>query len=220
MITRNVKYFEKPGRGNTEATIKAARAYLEQTNEIKVVVVASISGQTALKAKKELRAISIPVVCVTGSPSWQNFAEYKLPLIPAPTRIELEKAGVVIVDSVPSSLSDTIEFSFGRYGFHSLTWMFVETLLAIGGYGLKTAVECVLMATDGGYIPPFKEVVSIAGTDRGADTAIVARSTFSSMVFSNDQKKRFVVNEILAMPRNKVFHKSIDMDGWSIEEVK
>jgi len=220
MIERNVRYFEKPGEGNTEATIETVYTYLKENNEVAALVVASISGQTALKIKKELVEISIPIVCVTGSPSWQNYREYELPLVPTATQTELEKAGVIIVDSVPSSLSDTIEFGFARYGFRSPTWIFIETLVAIGGYGLKTAVESVLMATDGGYIAPFKEVLAVAGTKKGADTAIVTRSTFSSTVFSSDSQKRFVLNEILAMPRNKVFYKSIEFGEWNIEETK
>lgn len=220
MIERNVRYFEKPGEGNTEATIEAVRTYLREDNEAAALVVASISGQTALKVKKELVEISIPFVCVTGSPGWQNYPQYKLPLIPETTRAELKKAGVLIVDSVPSSLSDTIEFGFARYGFRSPTWIFIETLLAIGGYGLKTAVECVLMATDGGHVSPFKEVVAIAGTEKGVDTAIVLRSTFSSTVFSSNPQKRFVVKEVLAMPRNKIFYKSIEFGEWNIEETK
>lgn len=220
MIERNVRYFEKPGKENTEATIEAVRAYLKESDEVAAVVVASISGQTALKVKKELAGVPIPVVCVTGSPSWQDYPEYELPLIEPTIRADLEKAGIVIVDSVPSSLSDTIEFSFARYGFRSPTWIFIETLLAVGGYGLKTAVECVFMATDGGYVPAFREVVSIGGSDKGADTAIVARSTFSSTVFSSSAQKRFVIKEILAMPRNKIFHKSIEFGEWNIEETK
>lgn len=221
MIERNVRYFEKPGKENTEATIEAVCDYLkENNNEVASLVVASISGQTALKVKKALAGISIPIVCVTGSPSWQNYPEYELPLVPATTRMELEKAGVLIVDSVPSSLSDTVEFGFARYGFRSPTWIFIETLLAVGGYGLKTAVECVFMATDGGHIPPFKEVIAIAGTDKGADTAIVTRSTFSSTVFSSNPQKRFVIEEILAMPRNKIFYKNIKFGEWNIEETK
>lgn len=220
MIERNVRYFEKPGEGNTEATIEVVRIYLKGDNEALALIVASISGQTALKVKKELAEISIPIVCVTGSPSWQNYPQYKFPLISETTRVELKKAGVLIVDSVPSSMSDTIEFGFARYGFRSPTWIFIETLLAIGGYGLKTAVECVLMATDGGYVSPFKEVVAIAGTEKGVDTAIVMRSTFSSSVFSSNPKKRFVIKEVLAMPRNKIFYKSVEFGEWNIEETK
>ena len=220
MIERNVKYFEKPGKENTKATIEVVRAYLEEDNGAAALIVASISGQTALQVKQALVEISIPIVCVTGSPNWRNYPEYEFPLIRARTRTELEKAGVAIVDSVPSSLSDTIEFSFARYGFRSPTWIFIETLLAVGGYGLKTAVESVLMATDGGHIPAFKEMLAIAGTEKGADTAIVARSTFSSTVFSSDPKKRLVINEILATPRNKIFHKSIEFGQCIVEETK
>lgn len=221
MIQRNVRYFEKSGKQNTEATIEAVHAYLEEDNQVVAVIVASVSGQTALKVKKELVEVSMPVVCVTGSPSWQIYAmnQFKFPLVPAGTRKELEKAGVVVVDSVPSSLSDTIEFSFARYGYRSPTWIFVETLLAVGGYGLKTAVECLLMATDGGHVPPFKEVISIGGFGSGADTAIVARSTFAPTVFSSDSEKRFVINEILAMPRNKTFHNSVTVGEWNVREV-
>ena len=220
MIKRDVRYFDQPGKANTQETIEAVRDYLKQENKVAAVVVASISGQTALKVKRELAEFSVPLVCVTGSPSWQNYPDYTFPFISAPMRTKLNKTGVIIVDAVPSSLSDTIEFSYARYGFRSPTWIFIEALLAVGGYGLKTAVECVFMATDGGHIPPFKEVVSIAGTGKGADTAIVVRSTFSSTVFSADSEKRLVIKEILAMPRNKVFYKKVTVGDVSVEEVK
>lgn len=220
MIKRDVRYFDQPGKANTQGTIEAVRDYLKQENEVAAVVVASVSGQTALRVKKGLAGFSPPIICVTGSPSWQIYTGYAFPPIPGPTRTKLDKAGVIVVDAVPSSLSDTIEFSYARYGFRSPTWIFIEALLAVGGYGLKTAVECVFMATDGGHIPPFKEVVSIAGTGKGADTAIVMRSTFSSTVFSADSEKRFVIKEILAMPRNKVFYKKVTVGDVSIEEAK
>lgn len=219
MIERVVRYFDRPGPANTEATIQAAHAFLKDSDEVASLVVASISGQTALKVMREVADASVLVVCVTGPPSWQNHPEYRFPLISEDTRKELEDGGVSIVDSVPSSLSDTMEFSYARYGFRSPTWLFVETLLAIGGYGLKTAVECVLMATDGGAVPPFKTVVSIAGTDKGADTAIVTYSSFSSTAFSRDSRKRLVVNEILAMPREKIFYKRVNVGEWEIDEV-
>ena len=129
MIQRNVRYFEKPGKENTEATIEAVRHYLYKSNKTAAIIIASISGQTALKAQKDLAGISTPIICITGSPSWQNYPEYKFPLISKTTRKKLVDAGVIIIDSAPSSLSDTIEFSFARYGFRSPTWIFIETLL-------------------------------------------------------------------------------------------
>lgn len=54
----------------------------------------------------------------------------------------------------------------------------------IGGYGLKTAIEVVLMATDYGAVPPFTEAIAVAGTlNRGADTAVVVKTTFATHVF-------------------------------------
>ena len=222
MIERRVRYFEQPGKRNTAQTIEAVRAYLAECGEAAALVIASISGETAVKVKDAMKGLQIPLVCVTGAPSWQNLPEYHLPLIPLERRAELEEAGVVVVDCVPSSLSDTIEFSYARYGFRSPTWLFVEALLAMGGYGLKTAVECVLVATDGGFITPFKDVVSVAGTDKGADTAIVVRSTFSSTVFSSDPKKRLVLKELLAVPREKIFYSTVGPGAgeWQIEEAR
>jgi hypothetical protein len=220
MTKRTVEFFSRPGKSNTSATLEAVQAYLKESGTPVPVIVASISGQTALRARETISDASIPILCVTGAPCWQNLPDISYPLIPEQTREELQSAHVSIVDSVPSSLSDTIEFSYARYGYRSPTWMFIEALLAVGGYGLKTAVECILMATDGGHVPPFTEVVAVGGSGKGADTAVVARSTFSSTAFSSDPDKRFVVHEVLAVPRHKVFYKSIVFGDWSIEETR
>ncbi len=218
MAERRVVYFHEPGPNNTDAVIDAVSAYLQHSATTLPVVVASISGNTALSVRKRLVNPSVSIFCVTAPACWHNHAGIRARVLPQQVRKELEKVGVTVVDRVPSGLSDTMEFSYARYGFRSPTWILVEALLAVGGYGLKTAVESVTMATDGGYISPFDEVVAVAGTDKGADTAIVARSTFSSTFFSSDEDKRFVVHEILARPRNKVFHEKIDFGEWSIRE--
>jgi hypothetical protein len=220
MTKRTVEFFSRPGKGNTDATLEAVQAYLKESGTPAPVIVASISGRTALKARETILEASIPILCVTGAPCWQNVPGISFPLISAETREQLQTADISIVDSVPSSLSDTIEFSYARYGYRSPTWMFVEALLAVGGYGLKTAVECILMATDGGHIPPFIEVIAVGGSGKGADTAVVARSRFSTTVFSSDPDKRFVIHEILAMPRHKVFYERIVFGDWSIEETR
>jgi len=218
MVERKVRYFDKPGPSNTAATIQVVRAYAKGNRKPAAVVVASLSGITAAKVAQALKGTAVPIVCVTGSPCWSEYPQQAIRRIASKRRNQLAKLGVAIVDSVPSSLSDTIEFSYARYGYRSPTWMFVETLLAVGGYGLKTAVECLLMATDGGFIPAFREVVSIAGTGRGADTAIVARSTFSTTVFSKDMHKRFVVHEFLAVPRQRIFYPRVSVGEWTVEE--
>ena len=221
MATRNVRYFEKPGGANTAACIEAAREYLDSGGEAAAVIVASISGKTALRMREGLGDSPTPVICVSGPPCWEScYPEAKYKPIAAKMRSDLDKAGVAIVDSVPSTLTDTIESSLGRYGLAPASLVFSQTLIAVGGYGLKTALECVLMATDGGHVRPFRDVIAIAGTDKGADTAVVVRATFSPLVFSANPRRRLVVKELLAMPRNKTFYKNVRYGEWQIEETK
>ena len=69
--------------------------------------------------------------------------------------------------------------------------------------GMKVAPEIVMMATDVGAIPPGEDVVSIAGTGDGADTAVIVRSCHSDEFF--DKEKGMEFREILAMPKKKKF---------------
>lgn len=219
MIERSVRYFEQPGSANTQATLEAVRAYLHAGGDAAAVIVASISGKTATKVKEELGDPPIPVICIAGAPCWWTCQPDSgdKPMSDE-MRSKLSKSGVVVVNSVPSPLTDGIESGLARYGYRSPSLIFTETLLAVGGYGLKTAVECVLMATDGGYVEPFRDVIAIAGTGKGADTAVVARSTFSPTVFSANPERRLVVKEILAVPRNKVYYKTVGYGELKIEE--
>lgn len=63
-------------------------------------------------------------------------------------------------------------------------------------------------------------IISIAGSDRGADTAIVARTTFSSLMFSRDSAQRFQIMEIIAMPRVKKWYKTIGVGEVFIKEIE
>jgi len=220
---KNIIYFDAPGPQNTEKVIDTVRDRIKE-GDVEFVVVASITGETALKVAKSLKGAKASTICVSGCPSWQTFGEQYLrvkkhPFIEESTRKQLIKLGVKIVDTVPSSLSDTIEYGLARYGYVPASWAVVETLLAVGGYGFKTAVEIVLMTTDCGALPPFKTAISIAGTDRGADTAIVAKSTYSPCMFSEKEEQRFQVLEILAMPKNKKWYGKVTCGEFNVKEL-
>jgi hypothetical protein len=60
-----------------------------------------------------------------------------------------------------------------------------------------------MMATDAGALPISEEVISIAGTGKGADTAIVLKSCHSDDFFHKERGMEF--REIIAMPRKKKF---------------
>jgi hypothetical protein len=69
-----------------------------------------------------------------------------------------------------------------------------ETLYTFS-QGMKVAVEIVLMAADAGLLDMSREIIAIAGTDNGADTAIVIKPAYS---------RKFTdlrIREILTKPR-------------------
>ncbi len=59
------------------------------------------------------------------------------------------------------------------------------------------------MATNAGAIQAGQEVLAVAGTGNGLDTAIVVKTAYSIDIFSGDPSERPEVREILAMPREK-----------------
>ena len=60
--------------------------------------------------------------------------------------------------------------------------------------GFKVAIEIAAMAADAGLVRTNEDVVSIVGTGKGADTALVIRPANSRRLFSMRVKK------ILAKP--------------------
>jgi hypothetical protein len=211
--------FDKLGPACTNGVVEAVRRRLEGDGPSHLVV-ASISGRTALSFAQALAGRGLSIVCVTGAPYWDLFGEYESPRPEAAVRRQLEELGVTVVDRMISSFGDTLDYGAARFGSVPASWLVAETLVAVGGYGLKTAVEVTLMATDAGAVPPFSEVLAVAGTDRGADTAAVVVSTFACCFFSLKPERRFQVKEILAMPRNKTWYKTMDLvcGEWRVDE--
>jgi hypothetical protein len=62
---------------------------------------------------------------------------------------------------------------------------------------MKVAVEIAIMALDAGLIPYGKEIIAIAGTGQGADTAVVCLPAHGKDFFS------FELREIICKPRLK-----------------
>ena len=69
-----------------------------------------------------------------------------------------------------------------RWGGPSSAALMADTFRTLSE-GTKVCVETLLMATDAGLIPAGENVMTIAGTSRGADTCIVIKSVYSSKVF-------------------------------------
>ena len=158
-------YFENLGGENTDETLRIARQRAEELG-IKTIVVASTRGETAVKAMDVFQGLRIIVVShVTGfsEPDVQEFTEEN--------RRMVESKGGVIVTATHAffGVSRAMRNKFNTVAIGDI----IADVLRIFGQGLKVACEVTLMAADAGLVRTDEQVISIAGTSRGADTAIV-----------------------------------------------
>lgn len=192
-------YFDEPGPQNTQNVIDAVVERLAQTGHAcEAVVVGSTSGLTALKFARALAQTR--VVCVSEPPSYAE-VEGRWPTIQDRYGQELKRLRAEVVNTAP-------------YVFHSYVGgedadtqvperTLREFLISAFGNGFKVAVESILMATSVGAVKPYRPVIGVGGFHRGADTAIVARTTFPNRLLSSDPEKSFNLMEIIAIPAKK-----------------
>ncbi|MEN6479695.1 MAG: hypothetical protein ABFD20_08665 [Anaerolineales bacterium] len=182
-------YFEEGGPQNTAATLDIA---LERALAlgIRQVVVASSHGGTALQAAERFIPKGITVTAVSIG---HGYASLGWCMTPA-ERARVEAAGVRIVTGL-SALGDGIGSALSeKYGGRAPEEIVRDTLYTFS-QGMKVAVESILMAAEAGLVDMEHEVIGIAGSSNGADTAIVCWPSFARTFLS------FQVREVLAKPR-------------------
>jgi len=190
MRISKVVYFERPGKDNTEEALRLAKERSEELG-IKDIVVASTTGYTARKATEYFNPQEYNLVIVTHC---YGFREPNKNEFPENLRKDLEEKGVKVLTTT-HALSGSVERAIRK---QLGTWMPVEIIantLRIFGEGMKVVVEIALMAADSGLVRTDRDVISIAGTGRGADTAVVLRPEYTFRFFD------LRVKEIICMPR-------------------
>lgn len=158
-------YFEKEGEINTDNVLRLAKEKALELG-IKSVVVASTSGATGVKASKIFKGFNLVVVSHSTGFAEKNVQEMS------------EKNKKIIEENGGKVLTCTHAFGgIGRAVRRKLKTYQMEEIIAYTlrtfGEGTKVAIEISLMAADSGLIRTDEEVISIAGTDNGADTALV-----------------------------------------------
>lgn len=179
--------WEKSGPANTAATVEAA---LKRARElgIKYIVVASNSGKTA----EHFLNSDLNVVCVTHHVGFARPGESEL----SPEMKErLLQKGVQVLTTTHllAGVDRALRTKFG--GLYPAE--IIAASLRMLGQGVKVCVEIAGMALDAGLIPYGEEIIAVAGTGRGADTACVILPAHSNHFFDT------VVKEIVCMPREK-----------------
>jgi len=180
-------YFDKAGRHNTEETLRVAIEEAKRRG-IEYLVVASTTGETGLLAARMAQGTGIKVVVVTHN---VGFSEEGKDEFDPVLRKEIEAlggkvlTGTMVLRNLGTAIRDLVGGSQQDL---------VANTLRIFGQGVKVCVEIVAMAADAGLIP-FEDVIAVAGTGRGADTALLLKANSSNRFF------KIKVREILAKPR-------------------
>ncbi len=181
--------FEAGGPQNTAATLEAA---LERALAlgIRQVVVASSHGNTARQAQALLAPHGIRVCAVSLCHGWEHLGW----CMEAETRRELESLGMHVITGL-HALGDGVGSAFSERHGGRATEEIVRDVLYRFSQGTKVAVECLLMAADEGWLDMSAEVIAIAGTSSGADTALVCKPAYPRTFLELE------IREVLAKPR-------------------
>ena len=179
-------YFERPGRENTEETLRIAKQRADEVG-IKTVLVASTGGDTAVKAIeafKGLRVIAVSHSAGFREPNAQEFTEEN-------SKIFESKGGTILTTTHTfAGISRAVRQEFNTHVIGDI----VANTLRILGHGMKVACEIAMMAADSGLVRTDEDVICIAGTGRGADTAVLLTPVNSQDFFA------LKVKEILCKP--------------------
>jgi uncharacterized protein len=182
-----VTYFDKAGKDNTDEVMAIVKKRAQELG-IKTVVVASYRGYTADKAVRALDGMKIIAVMGFLEPNMQNLAET---FSQGDEKLIKSKATVLIATHLFSGINRAMR---KKYDTSSPGEIIAQALRTIS-VGVKVGIECTLMAADAALVHTDEDVIAIAGTRAGADTAIVLRPVNSQDFF--DLK----VKEILCKPR-------------------
>jgi hypothetical protein len=179
-------YFDKPGKENTEQTLKLAAARAGALG-VKEVVVASTQGDTAMRALEMFQ--DARVVVVTYHCGWKEPFKNSMSV---GARSELEKRGAAVV--VASHALSGLERSVAAKHSGAYPVLLMADTLKLFGQGTKVAVEIAVMAADAGTLSGG-DIVAIGGSGRGADTALIIKPAHQNNFF--DLK----IREIICKPR-------------------
>ncbi|HIE50659.1 MAG TPA: hypothetical protein EYP85_02780 [Armatimonadetes bacterium] len=179
-MEKKIVYFERPGKENTDAVLKLAKEWAAERG-INRLVVASTTGFTAQAAADIFADTKVQLIIIPHQFGFRETCEFDRALIP-----RLEEKGHKV------HFGTMLFHTEGFYGTNAPAAL--ANVLRTFGQGTKVCIEIVLMAADAGLVDWGEKVIAIAGTGRGADTALLVTAAPSNRL--RDLK----VHEILCKP--------------------
>lgn len=204
-------YFNVCGQVDTEKALELAIQRASELN-IKKLVVASETGLSALKAVNLLRDSGISLIVVTSAAGTkiENSIIGDLRIGIPDKRIwdQLEKNGAKIVRATDPlyNIGATLEHK----GVPTLATL-VRLSLKMISSGTAVCVTATLMATDNGVLREGEEVVAVAGSWVGLDTALVVRAANSVNFLKAGAMQ---IREIICKPRNPAYSWPVNQKDW------
>ncbi len=179
-------YWESSGETLTKQTADVAAAFWQ--SERLPVVVASNTGKT-IRVLYEAGIPPSSIVCVTHM---VGFREPGHDEMNPEVRQALKANGTEVLTTTHALAGIDRGLRFGFQGIYPPE--IIAHSLRMLGQGVKVCVEIGIMALDAGLIPYGTKIIAVAGSGRGADTAVVLTPAHSNAVFETQ------IHEILCKP--------------------
>ena len=182
-----ITYFERRGPENTDETLRLARERADALG-VRDVAVASYTGGTGAKASGVFKGCNLIVIGgVFGfeEPNKIGMHEKNRSII------ERNGAKLLFAGHAFGMMGRAVHNKFGAIQVDEV----IAHALRLLSPGLKVGCEITCMAVDAGLIKAGSEAIAIAGSARGADTAIVVRASNTHTFFDTR------ILEIICKPR-------------------
>ena len=183
---KETTYFRRAGAQNTKALLSIVKEYIEK-EDIENIIVATNTGETGAEAAKAFKGKN--TVVVTHCYGFQQPGKFELK-DEFKEEILANGAKILTATHALSSAERAIRKKFGTLEPLEL----IANALRLMGEGTKVCVEITLMAADAGLIPVDKDVVAVAGTGNGADTALRIKPANAARLFD------LRIREVIAKP--------------------
>ncbi len=180
-------YFDKPGKDNTDQALKLA-AQRTKALGINEVVVASTTGFTAYRAIEVFDGPRITVVTYHS-----GFKEPFKNEMSDDVKEDLQSKGITVVAA--SHALSGVERSIAKKHSGVYPVLIMADTLRLFGQGIKVAVEVAVMAADAGALSG-SDIISIGGSGRGADAALVLKPAHQNNFFD------IRIREVICKPRS------------------
>ncbi len=190
MARKFITYFDKEGNDYTDELILAVKDKLDVSKHIKYILIASTSGESALKLADVIDDdITIINISHNVGFSGDNESDISEDMIK-----KLEAEGIKTYQGL-HAFSGAARGVTNKYGGYSPLDIVADTFRMFS-HGVKVAAEISLMAADAGLIPVGEEIIAIGGRAHGVDTAVILTPVNSKNLFN------MKFHEIVAMPRD------------------